>query len=102
MTEAIQYMMKHTRFRNLGATALHLAYVAKGSMIGTISTQAKLWDIAAGAYLVEAAGGAVTDLQGKRIFPLNVAGYKSQTYVLISSNSMIHSDLLKLFWNKVD
>ncbi|NLH17045.1 MAG: inositol monophosphatase [Phycisphaerae bacterium] len=97
MAGAIQRMIKNTRFRNLGATALHLAYVAKGSMIGTITTDAKLWDIAAGVFLIETAGGIVTDLQGKRIFPLDVAAYTGQTIVMISANRKNHPDLLKLF-----
>ncbi len=102
MAEAIRYMMTNTRFRNLGATALHLAYVAKGSMIGTITTNAKLWDIAAGAYLVEAAGGIVTDLYGRRIFPVDVAAYQSQKYAMISANQTTHPDLMKLFGNRID
>ena len=49
--------MKRTRFRNMGSMALHMAYVAKGSMIGTTGFEAKLWDIAAGAFIIEQAGG---------------------------------------------
>ncbi|MHC4145172.1 MAG: inositol monophosphatase family protein, partial [Planctomycetota bacterium] len=49
-------IMQRTRFRNLGTTALQLAYVAKGSMVATIANTPKLWDIAAGVVINRAAG----------------------------------------------
>ncbi len=97
LSVAIQTMMKNTRFRNLGTTALHLAYVANGAMIGTLTTDAKLWDIAAGAFLIETAGGLVTDLRGGRIFPIDVAAYTGQSILMLSANRKTHVDLLKLF-----
>jgi len=97
MAGAIRTMMESTRFRNLGTTALHLAYVAKGAMIGTITTDAKLWDVAAGAFLVETAGGIVTDLRGQRIFPIDLAEDAGQPIVMLSANRKTHPELLKLF-----
>ncbi len=50
---------------------MHLAYVAKGSFLGSITTIAKIWDIAAGTIIIENAGGIVTDISGEKIFGVN-------------------------------
>ena len=89
--------MQTTRFRNLGTTALHLAYIAKGSMTGAVTSVAKLWDIAAGAFIIETAGGVVTDMQGNNIFPVDVEAYKEDNYCILAANKKTHSEVLKLF-----
>ncbi len=48
-----------------GATGVDLAYVAAGILGGAISFGHHVWDHAAGAALVRAAGGIVTDLAGE-------------------------------------
>lgn len=53
-----------SRVRMHGATGIDLAYVAAGSLGGAISFGHHIWDHAAGAALVRAAGGVVTDLAG--------------------------------------
>lgn len=50
--------------RRLGASALDLAYVAAGRFDGFFSHHLKPWDMAAGALLVEEAGGLVSDYTG--------------------------------------
>jgi myo-inositol-1(or 4)-monophosphatase len=50
--------------RRPGAAALDMAYVAAGRLDGFWELKLSLWDIAAGALLVEEAGGKVTDLAG--------------------------------------
>tara|TARA_B100001248_G_C27247529_1_gene392215 strand:- start:50 stop:790 length:741 start_codon:yes stop_codon:yes gene_type:complete len=55
------------KFSNLnmrcsGCAALDLAYVASGRLDGFFHNKINLWDIAAGALLVEEAGGIVNDL----------------------------------------
>lgn len=50
--------------RAYGSAALHLAYVAAGRLDGFWEYDLNAWDIAAGALLVEAAGGVVRDLNG--------------------------------------
>lgn len=94
---AIYEMMRRTKFRNLGTTALQFAYVAKGSFIGSITTQTKLWDIAAAIPLIENAGGIVTDLQGKPIFPMDVDKYSGENFVVLAANKKTHQQLLDLF-----
>ena len=55
--------------RNTGSTAFHLALVASGVFAGAFAKRSKIWDIAAGALLVEEAGGVVTSPTGQDLFP---------------------------------
>lgn len=50
--------------RRLGSGALMLAYVAAGRLDVTLGLTANPWDVAAGALLVEAAGGRYHSLRG--------------------------------------
>ena len=50
--------------RRCGAAALDLAYVAAGVYDGFFEFRLSPWDIAAGALLIEQAGGALSDLDG--------------------------------------
>jgi myo-inositol-1(or 4)-monophosphatase len=52
--------------RRCGSAALDLAYTAAGIYDGFFEFRLSPWDIAAGALLVEEAGGVVTDLDGGR------------------------------------
>lgn len=55
--------------RNTGSTAFHLALVASGVFAGAFAKRSKIWDIAAGALLVQEAGGVVTTPTGQDLFP---------------------------------
>ncbi|NLI75080.1 MAG: inositol monophosphatase [Candidatus Riflebacteria bacterium] len=50
--------------RRLGSAAMDLCYVAMGRFDAFWETSLKPWDVAAGALLVEEAGGRVTDFAG--------------------------------------
>jgi len=89
-------IMQRTRFRNLGTTALELAYVAKGSLIATIVNRPKLWDIAAGALIAEAAGAIVSDWQGGKIFPVDLDSYQGQELQTIAANKKVHKEILEI------
>jgi myo-inositol-1(or 4)-monophosphatase len=103
-------IMLRTRFRNLGTTALQMAYVAKGSLIATIANRPKLWDIAAGALIAEAAGAVVSDWQGGKIFPLgskaarpaavDLDSYQGQELRVITANRKVHAELIQLIKSK--
>ena len=54
--------------RRCGAAALDLANTAAGVYDGFFEFRLSAWDIAAGALLIEEAGGTVTDLDGGRSF----------------------------------
>jgi myo-inositol-1(or 4)-monophosphatase len=91
-----QEIIKRTRFRNLGTTALQLAYVAKGSLVGTIANTPKLWDIAAGAFIAEAAGAKVTDWRGGKIFPFDLDGYEGHTFQVVVANPKVHPQIIEM------
>ncbi len=58
------FMLKTAGIRRPGSAALDLAYVAAGRVDGYWEMNLKPWDIAAGALIVQEAGGFVTDLRG--------------------------------------
>ncbi|MFN7835036.1 MAG: inositol monophosphatase family protein [Burkholderiaceae bacterium] len=51
--------------RRTGSAVLDLAYIASGRLDGYLSFGLKPWDLAAGALLVQEAGGLVTDFTGE-------------------------------------
>jgi myo-inositol-1(or 4)-monophosphatase len=54
--------------RRGGSAALDLAYVAAGRLDGFWETGLSQWDLAAGSLLIQEAGGAITDFEGKNNF----------------------------------
>lgn len=72
--------------RRPGSAALDLAYTARGVFDGFWERRLSPWDIAAGALLVEEAGGKVTDFKGK---PFRV----DQSEV-VAANRKLHSPFL--------
>jgi myo-inositol-1(or 4)-monophosphatase len=50
--------------RRLGSAAVDLAYVACGRIEGFFEYNLNAWDVAAGAFIVQQAGGQVTDFKG--------------------------------------
>ena len=89
-------LMTRTRFRNLGTTALQLAYVAKGSMVATIANTPKLWDIAAGVAINNAAGSVVTNWQGEKVFPVDLENYDGHKFQILVANKRVHSEVIEL------
>lgn len=89
-------LMQQTRFRNLGSTALQLAYVAKGSMIATIANTPKLWDVAAGLVIAEAAGAVLTDWQGQRILPIDMDEYEGQEFQIVAASEKVHPQIVEM------
>lgn len=60
----IQLFHEVSDVRRAGAAALDLAYIACGRLDGFWEVTLHSWDIAAGALLIEEAGGKITDLWG--------------------------------------
>jgi len=58
------------RTRTYGCAALSLCYVGAGRLRATLTSGCKIWDDAAGALIVEEAGGSYADWQAQSIFPL--------------------------------
>jgi myo-inositol-1(or 4)-monophosphatase len=50
--------------RRLGSAAIDLAYVACGRLDGFFEYSLKAWDVAGGAFIVQQAGGTVSDFKG--------------------------------------
>ena len=64
--ELFKYFMQHTHgLRRLGSAATDLAYVACGRFEGFYDYSLQPWDVAAGAFIVQCAGGKVTDFNGR-------------------------------------
>jgi myo-inositol-1(or 4)-monophosphatase len=71
-----------------GAAALDLCYVADGRLDGYWELTLKPWDIAAGAVIVEEAGGRLSQANGEP------AGLQHPS--LVASNGHIHPEMLRI------
>jgi len=89
-------IMKLTRFRNLGTTALQMGYVAQGGLVATIVNTPKLWDIAAGAVIGASAGALFTDWQGNPVFPINPGDYQAERIRCLLANPKVHPKLIEM------
>lgn len=69
--------------RRLGSAALDLCYVACGRFDGFFEGSLSPWDTAAGALLVQEAGGVVTNYQGET--------YSIYNKPIIASNNKLHN-----------
>lgn len=79
-------LMKTSRgLRRLGSAAVDLAYVACGRFEGFYEYSLNSWDVAAGAFIVQQAGGKVCDFSGGDNY---VFGKE-----IIATNSIIHEEL---------
>ncbi|HQG49132.1 MAG TPA: inositol monophosphatase family protein, partial [Sedimentisphaerales bacterium] len=85
--------------RNFGTTALHLAYIARGGLVAAVFCTPKLWDIAAGAVIAEAAGAVVTDWSGGKIFPIDLDAYDGGAFRIVAANPTAHRRLLTTMQN---
>jgi myo-inositol-1(or 4)-monophosphatase len=85
----LKVLMRETAgVRRPGAAALDMAYVAAGRLDGFWEFGLKPWDIAAGALLIQEAGGIITEPDGK-------PGYLNSGNVVCGSPK-IHQQMLKL------
>jgi myo-inositol-1(or 4)-monophosphatase len=67
--EVFDYCMRETHgLRRLGSAAVDLAYVAAGRFEGFYEYGLNSWDIAAGAFIIQQAGGEVSDFSGGNNF----------------------------------
>jgi len=73
--------------RRIGVASLDLCFVARGWIDGYWERKLQPWDVAAGALLVEEAGGRVTDTRG--------GPFDARSGEVVASNGVIHEDMLK-------
>jgi myo-inositol-1(or 4)-monophosphatase len=86
-------MQKTHGLRRLGSAAVDLCYVAAGRTEGFFEYNLNSYDVAAGALIVQEAGGKVTDFAGGSDY---IFGRK-----IVASNGNIHSEFLVVlgeFW----
>jgi myo-inositol-1(or 4)-monophosphatase len=76
--------------RRLGSAALDVCYVAAGRFEGYWEQTIRAYDIAAGALIVEEAGGVVTKLNGS-------ADYLKAPFTLLAGNPAVHALMLQEF-----
>lgn len=92
----LENYMKHLEFlfgnthgvRRLGSAATDLAYVACGRYDGFYEYDLSPWDVAAGAFIAEQAGGKVSDFKGGDNF---IFGKE-----IIASNNLIFREFLEI------
>jgi myo-inositol-1(or 4)-monophosphatase len=83
------------KVRVLGSAALEAAQVAAGVAHGSVTVNGKLWDVAAPAAVVIEAGGVLTDLHGKPIFPFNLSQYSGAKVPFLAAGPTAHAELLR-------
>lgn len=76
-------------FRRMGSAALNLAYLAAGRVDAYWSSSTKAWDMAAGALLVQEAGGVITAPDGG---PLSV----DTGHFVAAANEKLHDEVMRL------
>jgi myo-inositol-1(or 4)-monophosphatase len=82
------------RMRMLGSAAMECAEVGAGTAHAALTINGKLWDVAAAAAVVLAAGGVVTDLTGKPRFPYATANYDGAKVPFLAGGPKAHAELL--------
>jgi myo-inositol-1(or 4)-monophosphatase len=80
------FLAKSHGIRRLGSAAIDLAYVACGRIEGFFEYNLNPWDVAAGTFIVQQAGGRVTDFKGGKNFLFGGE--------LCTSNTFIHNEML--------
>lgn len=73
----------------VGTTAVAMALTARGIQDAMLA-QAWVWDFAAGAIIIQEAGGKVTDFAG------NEPDWSQERFNIVASNGIIHDELLKI------
>ncbi|MCX7678871.1 MAG: inositol monophosphatase [Spirochaetes bacterium] len=87
ITEFSQIAIQTMGIRRIGSAALDLCYTACGRFDGYWEPELKPWDMAAGALIVQEAGGMVTKYDGSAFVP--------EYPEIVATNGKIHKELLR-------
>lgn len=88
-TNCLKILMKETKgIRRMGSAAIDLAYTACGRFDAFYELNLSPWDVAGGAYIVQQAGGIVSDFENKENYVFGNS--------ILAGNSYIHSEMLRL------
>jgi myo-inositol-1(or 4)-monophosphatase len=88
LAEHAALLLRSHSVREIGSAVLNLAYVAAGRLDAFWELSLGAWDVAAGALLVEEAGGHVTTPSGG---PLDLGAPS-----IVATNGIIHVEILKV------
>lgn len=89
----IRHFLRNSHgIRRLGSAALDLAYVACGRLEGFFEYGLSPWDVAGGAFVLQQAGGIVTDFSGKNNF---LFGQE-----LCAASANVHKEMLEVIREK--
>jgi len=88
MSATERFVRQSRGLRRFGAAALDLAWTAAGRFAGFYETNLAPWDVAAGALLVQEAGGKVSDFSGEENW-LNGGE-------IVASNKTLHNQMLTI------
>ena len=87
--KTLSYLMQHTRgIRRIGSAAVDLAYTACGRFDGFFEYNLNPWDVAAGAFIVQQAGGQLSCFSGSDNF---IFGRE-----ILAGNGLINHELLQV------
>jgi myo-inositol-1(or 4)-monophosphatase len=90
--EIIKSFLEKTHgIRRLGSAAMDLAYVASGKLEGFFEYNLKPWDVAGGAFILQQAGGKVTDFSGSDNFLFGDE---------LCAAGAVHAEMLKVIQEK--
>ncbi|MBS1490046.1 MAG: inositol monophosphatase [Bacteroidetes bacterium] len=81
------FLEKTHGIRRLGSAAIDLAYVACGRLEGFFEYDLKPWDVAGGAFILQQAGGTVSDFSGGNNYLFGGE---------ICASGRIHTEMLKV------
>jgi myo-inositol-1(or 4)-monophosphatase len=82
------FLSRARAVRRLGSAAMDLVYVAAGRFDGFWERSLHAWDVAAGALLVEEAGGRVSGFDGR--------AFDAFGGQMLASNGVIHAELIEI------
>lgn len=88
LAEFAAFSLRCQGVRRMGSAVLYFCYVAAGRLDGYWELRLGPWDAAAGALMVEEAGGRVTNLEGG---PLD-----RERPEVVASNGRIHDEMLRV------
>ena len=87
--KTIEHFMTNTRgVRRIGSASVDLAYTACGRFDGFFEYNLNAWDVAAGAFIVQQAGGTVTDFSGADNF---IFGRE-----ILAGNGLVNEEMRKI------
>ncbi|MFO0974481.1 MAG: inositol monophosphatase [Phycisphaerae bacterium] len=90
----VRRLLDRVLIRNVGSACIHQVWLAAGYVDGLFAPDTKLWDIAAGALLMEEAGAIVTDVQGRPRWPVNLCEPDATVRDLLAGRPAMHATLL--------